>query len=232
MRRLISSLAIAALVASGLGVAGAADAATSAFDKHAHSISSPSSYWVVVNKQRPLAKKSYAAKDLVSVPVRHVNSAPVLRKKAAAAVVKMFADYHRATGKYMQSQSAYRSYSAQVSTYAYWVRTKGKKQADLQSARPGFSEHQTGLAIDISASPATCSLGSCFASTNQGKWLAAHAFTYGFILRYPKGKTAITGYEFEPWHYRYVGVALATEMKRTHVSTLEQFFGLPSARTY
>jgi zinc D-Ala-D-Ala carboxypeptidase len=243
MRRLLTSLVLVGLVAGSVGVAGSAGAtsrvstssttgsSTTGFDKTAHSLTNPASIWVVVNKQRPLKTRSYAAPDLVSVPVAHVY-APVLRKVAEKAVVKMFSAYTAQTGKKMQSQSAYRSYSAQVTTYNGWVASKGKKQADLQSARPGYSEHQTGLAIDISASPAKCSLAACFASTNQGKWLAAHAYKYGFILRYPKGLTSVTGYEFEPWHYRYVGVALATEMKKTGVKTLEQFFGLKDAKNY
>ena len=80
--------------------------------------------------------------------------------------------------------------------------------------------------------PAVCALDQCFADTPAGQWLAANAYKWGFILRYPNGMDAITGYEFEPWHYRYVGVALATEMHDQGVATLEEFFGLPAAPTY
>jgi D-alanyl-D-alanine carboxypeptidase len=132
----------------------------------------------------------------------------------------------------MQSQSAYRSYSTQVTVYNGWVAKLGQAQADIQSARPGFSEHQTGLALDISALPAKCSLDACFADTPQGQWLAANAWKFGFLLRYPADKTAITGVTFEPWHYRYIGVELATEMHETGVTTLEEFFGLPAAPDY
>jgi D-alanyl-D-alanine carboxypeptidase len=187
--------------------------------------------WVIVNKTRPLNPKDYAAPDLVSVPVAHVY-APMLRKVAADAVVAMFADYTAATGLKMQSQSAYRSYGAQVTTYDGWVASKGKAGADLTSARPGYSEHQTGLAIDISAVPNKCPLSACFAETPQGKWLAANAWKYGFILRYPQGETDVTGYEFEPWHYRYVGTALAKQYHDTGATTLEQFFGMPDAPDY
>jgi D-alanyl-D-alanine carboxypeptidase len=233
MRRVLGTVIVGAIVLAGLSVPAAAQGVVpTGSTTTSHSISKASSYWVVVDKLRPLSPKSYAAKDLVSVPVPHVNSAPVLRKKAADAVVKMFADYTKQTGKKMQSQSAYRSYSSQVSTYAYWVRTKGKKAADLTSARPGYSEHQTGLAIDISALPSKCALNACFATTNQGKWLAKNAYKYGFILRYPKGKTAVTGYEFEPWHYRFVGKDLAAQMRTAKISTLEEFFDLPDAEDY
>ena len=204
---------------------------TPTFDKTAQSIDDPGSYWVIVNKQRPLNPADYAAPDLVDVPVPYVY-APKMRAEAANQVVAMFAAFTAETGLEMQSQSAYRSYSAQVGTYNGWVNKLGQEQADLTSARPGHSEHQTGLAIDISARPAKCSLDQCFADTPQGVWLATNAWSYGFVLRYPNGFTPITGYEFEPWHYRYVGLALAKEYHDTGATTLEEFFGLPAAPTY
>jgi D-alanyl-D-alanine carboxypeptidase len=185
----------------------------------------------VVNKRRPFDPIDYAASDLVNVPVAHVY-APKLRKEASDAVVKMFADYTDETGLRMQSQSAYRSYASQKSVYAGWVSSLGKKGADLTSARPGYSEHQTGLAIDISAKPSVCALDQCFADTPQGKWLAANAWKYGFILRYPDGQTDVTGYEFEPWHYRYIGVELAAAYHSSGAVTLEGFFGLGDAPGY
>jgi D-alanyl-D-alanine carboxypeptidase len=208
-----------------------ATSSSGGFDMDALSIDDPASLWVVVNKTRPLSPNDYAAPDLVSVPVAHVY-APMLRQEASDAVVDMFAAFASETGLAMQSQSAYRSYSAQVTTYNGWVASKGKAGADLTSARPGYSEHQTGLAIDISAKPAKCSLDQCFAETAQGKWLAANAYKYGFILRYPDGYTDVTGYEFEPWHYRYVGLDLAKQYHDTGATTLEQFFGLPDAPDY
>jgi D-alanyl-D-alanine carboxypeptidase len=201
------------------------------FDKRKYSIDDPASLWVVVNKLRPLNPANYAASDLVEAPVPHVYT-PVLRQEAAGQIVAMFAAYTAETGNQMQSQSAYRSYDVQVSTYNGWVNSLGQAAADLTSARPGHSEHQTGLAMDISAVPNTCPLKACFADTDQGMWLAANAYKWGFILRYPNGMTNITGYEFEPWHYRYVGIELATEMHTTGISTLEQFFGLPAAPDY
>jgi D-alanyl-D-alanine carboxypeptidase len=202
-----------------------------AFDKTAMSIDDPASPWVVVNKLRPLNPGDYAPADLVDVPVPFVN-APKLRKEASDAVVAMFAAFQSQTGLQMQSQSAYRSYSSQVSVYAGWVSSLGQAGADLTSARPGHSEHQTGLAIDVSALPAVCALQACFGETPQGQWLAANAWTFGFTLRYPQGATPITGYEYEPWHYRYVGTALAAELHTSGVATLEEFFGLPPAPTY
>ena len=84
----------------------------------------------------------------------------------------------------------------------------------------------------MSAVPVKCALDQCFADTPQGTWLAENGWRFGFIVRYPKDKTPITGYEYEPWHMRYVGVDLATEMHKTGVTTLEEFFGLPAAPDY
>jgi D-alanyl-D-alanine carboxypeptidase len=219
------------LASTGSASVGASTSSATVRPVTVRSTSVASSYWVVVNKQRRLSPKTYVPKDLVTVPVAHVYT-PKLRKKASDAAVTMFKAFKRETGKSMQSQSAYRSYTTQKSTYAGWVSALGKKGADLTSARPGYSEHQTGLAIDISAKPAKCSLSACFASTTQGKWLKKNAWKYGFILRYPKGMTKITGYEFEPWHYRFVGKDLAKKMKVSGTKTLEQYFHLPAARTY
>jgi D-alanyl-D-alanine carboxypeptidase len=197
------------------------------FDRGARSVDDPTSIWVVVNKKRPLQPKDFTPTDLVDVPVPHVWL-PRLRKEASDAVVGMFAAFTAETGLRMQSQSSYRSYEAQVRVY----NANGREAADSSIARPGSSEHQTGLAIDISALPARCSLNACFAGTPQGEWLAKDAWRFGFLLRYPADKVKVTGYEFEPWHFRYIGVGLATEMHDMGVSTLEEFFGLPAAPDY
>lgn len=117
--------------------------------------------------------------------------------------------------------SGYRSYSTQDTIYWRYVRNDGMAEADTYSARPGHSEHQTGLAMDIN------SLKSSFADTAEGKWLAAHCHEYGFIIRYPKGKQAITGYIYEPWHVRYLGVDLATQVYESGL-TLEEYYGISS----
>jgi zinc D-Ala-D-Ala carboxypeptidase len=204
---------------------------TPTFDKTKRSIDDPNSIWVVVNKARPLDPQDYVAPDLVDVPIKESNPA-VLRKDAADHVVAMFQAFQDETGKEMQNQSAYRPYSVQVSVYNNWVATKGQDYADSHSARAGHSEHQTGLSLDISSVPAECPLEACFADTTAGKWLAENAWEFGFILRYPKGMDDITGYTFEPWHYRFVGKGLAKEMHDTETATLEQFFDLPPAPDY
>jgi D-alanyl-D-alanine carboxypeptidase len=195
------------------------------------SIDDPTSIWVVANKLRPLSPPTYVPGDLVATQVAHLHP-PTLRKEAADALVAMFAAAKAEGAGGMQFQSAYRSYAVQVKVYNGYVGKLGKAGADARSARPGFSEHQTGLAADISSLPVVCALAACFGQTPQGVWLAANAYRFGFLLRYPADKTPITGYIYEPWHFRYIGVSLATEMRDTGVSTLEEFFGLPAAPAY
>ncbi|QYH34697.1 D-alanyl-D-alanine carboxypeptidase family protein [Salinibacterium sp. M195] len=188
------------------------------------------SLWVVANKLRPLNPVDYEP-NLVFVDVPYAYE-PYLTPDAAAGAVEMFAAFTAETGLGMRSQSTYRSYWAQERVYGGWVSSLGQEQADLESARPGHSEHQTGLSIDVSASPANCSLEQCFAATPQAQWLAENGWKHGFTLRYPEGKTDITGYAYEPWHMRYVGKELAAELHSTGIQTLEEFFGLPAAPTY
>lgn len=204
---------------------------TPTFDKNEFSIADPASYWIVANKLRPLDPLDWMPPDLVDTPVKYQNP-PKLRQDAAAALVRMFeAGVAEGAGE-MQIQSAWRSYGVQVNVYNGWVSRLGQAQADIQSARPGHSEHQTGLAVDISPVPLTCALDPCFGATPQGKWLAENAWRFGFILRYPEGLTHITGYTYEPWHFRYVGEKLAAEMHEQGIATLEEFFELPAAPTY
>jgi D-alanyl-D-alanine carboxypeptidase len=132
----------------------------------------------------------------------------------------------------MQIQNAHRSFAVQTTVHNRLVAQLGKEKAQAQSARPGYSEHQTGLTADVVGIPAVCSIAQCFGTTAQGTWLAANAWRFGFVIRYPEGKQQVTGYIYEPWHIRYVGVALATEMHETSVATLEEFFGLPPAPDY
>lgn len=114
--------------------------AVASFDKAAQSIDDSNSYWVVVNKQRPLTVLDYEASDLVAVPVPYINE-PYLRQAASDAVVQMFAAITAESGLELQAQSAYRSYSTQVDVYQGWVDSLGQEAADLTSARPGHSEH-------------------------------------------------------------------------------------------
>lgn len=117
--------------------------------------------------------------------------------------------------------SGFRSYATQVSTYNHFVATYGQAFADTTSARPGHSEHQTGLAIDINL------VDQSFGSTAEGIWVRENAHRFGFVIRYPQGKEHITGYMWEPWHLRYLGTGLATTLKNSGL-TLEEHFGITS----
>jgi zinc D-Ala-D-Ala carboxypeptidase len=200
------------------------------FDTTLFSIDDPASIWVVVNKLRPLQPVDYQP-ALVTANVKHVY-APLMRPDAAAALEQMFAAAVAEGAGELQLQNSYRSYATQVAVHTQQVSQYGQATADAQSARPGFSEHQTGYSLDIATLPNVCAIQECFGATPQGQWLAANAYRFGFVLRYPQGKQAVTGYIFEPWHFRYVGVELAAEMHRTGVTTLEEFFGLPPAPDY
>lgn len=120
-------------------------------------------------------------------------------------------------------QSGYRSYSLQESLYNKYVNRDGKEAADTYSARPGHSEHQTGLAFDLN------SITDDFQYTDEGIWINNNCYKYGFILRYPKGKEHITGYKYESWHLRYVGIELASKLYNNgDWITLEEHFNLTS----
>ena len=201
-----------------------------AFDTARFSTTDPASPWVVVNKLRPLTPADYVP-ETVPAQVPAVSN-PDMRPAAAAALAAMFAVAASEGAGRMQIQNAYRSFALQTSVHDRLVASLGKEAADAQSARPGFSEHQTGLAVDIVSFPAVCSIQLCFGETPQGAWLAQHSWRFGFILRYPGDKSAITGYIFEPWHFRFVGPELSVRMHELGVTTLEEFFGLPAAPDY
>lgn len=206
------------------------DKPKSFFNKKLYSLDDPTSSWVLVNKLRPLQPANYAP-ALVNFPVPHI-SAPLMTPEAGAALVTMFAASIADGGGTMQIQNSYRSFGVQTRTHESLVDRLGSEKADAQSARPGYSEHQTGLAVDIAALPSKCDIAACFGQTPQGIWLAANSWKFGYILRYPADKTAITGYIYEPWHFRYVGVALATEMHNDGVETMEEFFTVAAAPDY
>jgi zinc D-Ala-D-Ala carboxypeptidase len=180
---------------------------------------------VVVNKRRPLSPLSFAPGDLVAL------GGQAMRAEAAAAMRALIGSAS-ASGVPVTAVSGFRSYETQAALYNNYVAMYGQAAADLISARPGFSEHQTGLTLDIGNPNGACGLQPCFAGTPAGAWAAANAFRFGFIVRYPEGATGITGYSFEPWHLRYVGTDVAGQMRAVGTRTLEEFFGLPAAPGY
>ena len=199
------------------------------------SLTEPESRWIVVNKLRPLNPIKYIPKDLVAPKFGKLNANPYgrkLRKEASTAAYKLAMGMFQEGKGSLIIQSAYRSYAEQSTIHARQVAKYGKKTGEALAARPGYSEHQTGWAMDVSARGQGCQIRVCFGRTIAGSWLAANAYKYGFIIRYPNYATPVTGYQYEPWHLRYVGKGLAMVMHDDRVSTMEKFFDLPSAPNY
>jgi D-alanyl-D-alanine carboxypeptidase len=175
-------------------------------------IKTAASQYVLVNKAHPLNPIDYKPSDLVSSVVATSSSDTAdersIREIIKTDVVKMFDDAKVANLDLIMN-SGFRSSKLQSFYYNNYVKNSGEAAANKFSAKPGYSEHQTGLAFDVSYANRKCYLEICFAETEAGKWLAEHAHEYGFILRYPNGKDSVTGYQFEPWHFRYVGKEVA-----------------------
>jgi D-alanyl-D-alanine carboxypeptidase len=143
---------------------------------------------------------------------------------------RLFAD-SKSAGIDLKVVSAYRSYDLQASIYASYVQQYGVDKANTFSAQPGHSQHQLGTAIDFSTQEIHYDLNQDFANTKAGQWLQTNAYKYGFYISYPKGQDSITGYEFEPWHYRYVGVQNALNLKQSGLGMqtyLQQYGVLPN----
>ncbi|CAM4315034.1 D-alanyl-D-alanine carboxypeptidase [Bacillus manliponensis] len=183
----------------------------------------PESIQFVVNKHNKLPD-GYKPNDLVVPNVSFAFTGVVekshLRKEAAAALEKLFT-LAKQEGIKLNAVSGFRSYEYQKSVYANSVRRNGQEHANRFSAKPGHSEHQTGLVMDVSANSANNELEIDFAETKEGQWLKENAHRAGFIIRYPKGKEEITGYAYEPWHIRYVG-DIAEEIYKKKL-TLEEY---------
>lgn len=161
---------------------------------------------LVVNKTYALPS-TYAPGDLEPI----VKSQFAVMQKDAAAL-----------GLNLYISSGYRSYDYQKRIYNNNVAAYGVEKTDTFSARPGHSEHQTGLAFDLNT------INDAFALTPESDWVKEHAHEYGFIVRYPEGKSDITGYKYEPWHLRYLGVDTATAVYQSGL-TLEEYLGIDSA---
>lgn len=188
-------------------------------------VNDPESITVIVNKKRSLPD-GYIPPDLVVPNVAFSYSGVLekshMRKEAAAALEQLFAASKK-DGLDLRAVSGYRSYKRQVAIYKNNVATKGQEYTDRVSARPGTSEHQTGLAIDVSGPGIGYGLEQSFGATKEGKWLKEHAPEYGFVIRYTENGESSTGYTWEPWHIRYIGKALAEDVTSKGM-TLEQYF--------
>lgn len=178
---------------------------------------------ILANKTH-LLDADYKPDDLVRVSY-YISGRSVemtsMRPEAASA----FDDLVEAAaenGHTIKATSAFRSYSYQKSLHDYYLKTKGQEWTDQYSAVEGASEHQTGLAVDVSSPSVNYQLEISYGETEEGKWLSEHAHEYGFILRYKEGKEDITGYAYEPWHIRYVGKDAAEVIYQQDL-TLEEF---------
>ena len=171
---------------------------------------------VLVNKYYYL-KEDYTPNDLVTLTSKYNSGINSKMKKEAAEAFMQMSDAATLDNITIKNASAFRSYDYQVNLYNKYVEKDGKKAADTYSARPGFSEHQTGLCTDINQ------IDSGFEQTDAFKWLEKNAHKYGFIIRFPKDKEDITGYQYESWHWRYVGKKAAEIIKNENI-TFEEYY--------
>lgn len=190
-------------------------------------IGEPENIQVVVNKQRKLPAE-YIPEDLTvpDVPFYFTEDHPKkqMREVAADALEELFAAAEE-DGFDLVAASGYRSFDRQKDIYERNVAEYGKEKTDTFSAQPGTSEHQTGLAMDVTSAQVAFQLEQSFGETSEGEWLAENAHEHGFIIRYLEGSQGITGYMYEPWHLRYVGKDISSTIHNQEV-TLEEFFGL------
>lgn len=183
------------------------------FYTNTHQASNCDSIAVLVNKYSSLPN-NYAPSDLVSIAPAYNVGGQKMRKEAATAFEKMCGDA-AAQGYIIKASSAFRSYSTQNGLYNNYVKTDGQQDADTYSARAGYSEHQTGLAVDVRGGQTNYEQ---FAKTKENTFVLNNAYKYGFIVRYTQDKVKITGYMAEPWHLRYVGVDIATKIQNEKIS--------------
>ncbi|KDA05451.1 peptidase M15B and M15C DD-carboxypeptidase VanY/endolysin [Microbacterium sp. CH12i] len=195
-------------------------------------LNDPARFWVVVNKTRPLAPLEFVPDPVATPALTATTASDLLRTDAMTALNAMVAAAAEAGAGSIGMNNGYRSYDLQVATYSSFVDAEGQAGADQGSARPGFSEHQTGLAVDLVACAGGCTSIDEFGDTVQSSWVQEHAWEYGFVVRYESGATDRTGYMPEPWHVRYIGTELAAVYHAGGYRTLEEFFQLPAAPDY
>ena len=197
-------------------------------------LTDPNHVWVVVDKTHPLDPKDYAPSPRQQPERIQSLDGSGLRADAADALTALAKASRSAGAGKIALNSGYRSYQTQIGNYSTQKAERGTKGADAVSARPGYSEHQTGLAADIvpcSADGACATLDDVDGS-DQGDWITQNSWKYGWVVRYEKGETGVTGYAPEPWHLRYIGPELAQAYHAGGYHTLEEFFGLPAAPDY
>ncbi|HIT10851.1 MAG TPA: M15 family metallopeptidase [Candidatus Onthousia faecigallinarum] len=174
--------------------------------------------YVLVNKYYYL-KDTYVPENLEALDTNYSKGGIYLVKEAKDAFISLV-DTAKQEGYTIRAISAYRSFDYQKNLYQSYVNQDGVTIADTYSARPGFSDHQTGLVVDVDNRELDF---NSFENTKEFLWMQEHAQDFGFILRYPKGKEDITGYTYESWHYRFVGVELAKKIKASNL-TFDEYY--------
>lgn len=178
----------------------------------------------IVSKKNKLITEYYPV-DLVDLNKDYLLYTNIpgitLRKESADALKIMLSDLKKETGKDIVIASGFRSFNDQYKQYAYWVKELGQEEADKISARPGYSEHQLGTAIDFMSEDSGFDFTNELDKTVAGIWLMGNSYKYGFIQSYPEGKSEITGYNHEAWHYRYIGITNAKAVKDSGLTLLE-----------
>ena len=175
-------------------------------------------FYTLVNKYNYL-RDDFVPNNLVEMTTPYSKEGIYLVEEARDNFYKLV-DKAKEEGLTIRAISAYRGYTYQKRLYDKYVEADGVNKADTYSARPGFSDHQTGLAIDVDN---TISSFENFTNTKEYQWMLDNSYKYGFILRYPSGKESITNYQFESWHYRYVGIKLAKKIKASNL-TFDEYF--------
>lgn len=191
----------------------------------------PSDLLRFVSKTSESLPAEYVPPDLQALPPGFSVPAGLLLRHEALLAFEQMSAAAQQQGIFFVAVSTYRSYDDQVTVYANEVAQFGKTQADHESAMPGRSEHQLGTAIDISTPRLNYALDDSFAQMPEGIWLAQHAVEYGFVLSYPEGKEQITGYRYEPWHYRYLGLDAARRIVASGKTSTEVLPTIPLAAT-
>lgn len=193
----------------------------------------PDSITVLVNKELSLPKE-YIPEDLVVPNVIFTtiqfDEKKQMRSEAAKALELLF-NAAKQDNLTLYGVSGYRSYDRQYEIFTNNIRKQGLQHTLQYSATPGYSEHQTGLSIDVSSKSVSNRLDDSFAETPEGKWLAQNAHLFGYIIRYPQDKEDITGYSYEPWHIRYVGKALSTYLYKNNLC-LEEYYNFKPTKDY
>lgn len=211
------------------------ESANSGIDFSQYSLGDAASPWVVVNKQRALNPINYVPQKLL-VP----ESTQYLDNSRKISMAEITADALHQMSQAMNAEGAgkifvnsgYRSFEYQGQLFESKIVQYGMAEALIRSAKAGHSEHQTGLAIDVSAVGQGCAIMQCFGDTDAGRWIAQNSWRFGFVVRYELDQTQVTGYTYEPWHLRYLGTELASEYFLKDFKTLEEFWNLAPATNY